>query len=1146
MSDAPSLVGRTLAHYRIIEKLGGGGMGVVYRAHDEKLERDVALKVLPPGLLADEAARKRFRNEALTLARLNHPYIATVHDFGSEDGLDFLVMEFVPGVPLSRKLQNGPLDETQARRFGAQLAEGLAAAHAQGVIHRDLKPDNLHITPDGRLKILDFGLAKLFQPEAEIDRTQSISDSGSVSGTMPYMSPEQLRADPVDARSDVYGAGAVLYEMAAGQRAFPENQPTRLIDSILHSSPKPLSARSAAISPSLEAVIFKALEKEPAQRYQSARELLAALEASGPLSSSSSGSAVGQQAVAARSGPKVLLISGAAALALVLVLGTAIGLNVGKLRDRLVGHFESTRAPAPPRVAPIPVRRSVAVLGFKNTSGRADAAWLSTGLSEMLTTELGTGEKLRTVAEENVARAKSDLSLSDADSLAKDTLSRVRDNLGTDYVVLGSFIDLGKDSGGQVRVDMRLQDARSGETIGVVQETGKESELFDLVSRAGHDLRAKLGIADISPVEVGALRAAIPTNTDASRLYAEGLEKLRLFDALGARELLDQAIAADPSYAPAHSALSAAWSALGYDAKAASEAKKAFELSANLPREQRLAIEGRFYEATRNWPKAIEVYKTLWNLEPDNLDYGLRLAQVQTFASLPKDTLATLDSLRSLPPPTSDDPRLDLEEEAAALALSDFNRGLAAAVRATEKGQKLGARILVARAELAQARCFYSLGDIQKFQAAAEIARRIFADAGDRSGEAGALHNLGTGLYDHGQHADARKLQEESLETCRRIGNKRCMADAFNSLGIAHKDEADFPGARKAYEQAIAIHQETGNKIGEAIGVNNIAVLLYEQGKLSDAKKEYERSLAITRAIGEKRGIARALTNLAILMHEQGQLLQSRKLHEQSLAMRREIGDKSGIALALNNLAATLLDLGDLPATQKALDEQLPIFQQAGIQRGLGYAMFIQAQVQKEEGKLEEARKTFEDTLVLRKKIGDKTTVEDSTLALAQLSILEGHAADAEQSVRGVIQQAQAEKEKSNEMNARTTLARSLLEQGKPKDAENEIRSPEALALRGEARLLAIDVAITAARIHAANGKAPAALQHLAQVLAEAKKLECGRCQFEARLALGELELKQSKAAAKEHLAALEKDAIAKGFLLIASQAHTAQAALPK
>jgi serine/threonine protein kinase len=250
MTDAPSLLGRTIAHYRVIEKLGGGGMGVVYRAHDEKLDRDIALKVLPPGLLADEAARKRFRNEALALAKLNHPYIATVHDFGSEGGVDFLVMELVRGVPLSRKLQDSPLDEAQTRRLGAQLAEALAAAHAQGVIHRDLKPDNLHITPEGRLKILDFGLAKLFQPDTEIDRTQSISDTSSVSGTLPYMSPEQLRAEAVDARSDIYGAGAVLYEMAAGQRAFPENQPTRLIDSILHSSPKPFGARGSSTSAS--------------------------------------------------------------------------------------------------------------------------------------------------------------------------------------------------------------------------------------------------------------------------------------------------------------------------------------------------------------------------------------------------------------------------------------------------------------------------------------------------------------------------------------------------------------------------------------------------------------------------------------------------------------------------------------------------------------------------------------------------------------------------------------------------------------------------------------------------------------------------------------------------------------------------------
>jgi len=1128
MTDAPSLAGRTIAHYRVLEVLGSGGMGVVYRAHDEQLDRDIALKVLPPGLLADEAARKRFRNEAMALAKLNHPCIGTVHDFGSEGGLDFLVMELVQGVPLSRRLRDGPLDEAQTRRLGAQLAEGLAAAHAQGVIHRDLKPDNLHITPDGRLKILDFGLAKLFQPQTEIDQTQSLDDTHSVSGTLPYMSPEQLRADVVDSRTDIYGAGAVLYEMATAQRPFPENQPTRLIDAILHGSPKPLSSRGSSASVALESIIFKALEKEPAQRYQSARELLVALE--------SGGAAVGPA-------PRPKWPLAAIVLGLLVIVGAAIGMNLGKVRDRLGGWIHSGTAGVQPKVSTIPVRRSVAVLGFKNTSGRAEAAWLSTGLSEMLTTELGTGEKLRTVAEENVARAKLDLSLSNADSLAKDTLTRVRNNLGTDYVVLGSFVDLGKDAGGQVRVDMRLQDARTGETIGIVSETGKENELFDLVSRAGGDLRSKLGIGNISDAEVGSVRAAISTSPEASRLYAQGLEKLRLFDAPGARDLLEQAVAADPKYALAHSALSAAWSAMGYDAKAAEEAKKAFDLSGGLPREDHLAIEGRYYEAARNWPKAIEVYKTLWTFEPDNLDYGLRLAQVQTFGSQGKDALASVEALRSLPEPASDDPRIDLAEENAARSQSDFKRELAAAVRATEKGQKLGARLLVARAELAQGRAYYSLGDYPNFQAAAEAARRIYAETGDHSGEANALHNLGTGMYDHGDRANAQKLQQESLETCRKIGNKRCQADAFNSIGVALKDQADFEGARKSYEASIAIHRETGDKIGEAVGVNNVAVLLYEQGKLAAAKKKYEESLAITREIGEKRGIARALTNLAIVLHEQGQLVESRKLHEQSLAMRREIGDKTGIGLALNNLAVVLLDQGDLAATQKALDEQMPIFQQAGVQRGVAYATFLQAEVQKEEGKLEEARKNHEQVLAMRNKLGEKTTAEDSLLALAQLSIEQGHAADGEQPARQVLSQAQTEKAAGNEINARVTLALSLLEQGKPAEAEKEIRVAENAVATAEGRLLVVGVAITAGRIHAANGKAGEASRSLQGALAEAARLDCGRCLLEARLALGETEMKQGKkAAAQEHLATLEKDAKAKGFELIARKADAAAA----
>src|SRR5271157_3505292 len=191
-SNHDSLVGSELGRYRIAEKVGAGGMGEVYRAHDQHLARDVAIKVLPPGALSDESARKHFHKEALILSQLNHPNVATIHDFDTQQSVDFLVMEYIPGITLSEKVAAGPLPEKEVLRLGVQLAEGLAAAHERGVVHRDLKPGNLRITSDGRLKILDFGLAKLWHPVTATATTESLSETQAMAGTLPYMAPEQL------------------------------------------------------------------------------------------------------------------------------------------------------------------------------------------------------------------------------------------------------------------------------------------------------------------------------------------------------------------------------------------------------------------------------------------------------------------------------------------------------------------------------------------------------------------------------------------------------------------------------------------------------------------------------------------------------------------------------------------------------------------------------------------------------------------------------------------------------------------------------------------------------------------------------------------------------------------------------------------
>jgi serine/threonine protein kinase len=231
------LIGQNLGHYRILEQIGAGGMGVVYRAHDEQLERDVAIKVLPPGVLNNPETRKQFRREALMLAKLNHPNIETVFEFGSCDSTDFLVTEYIPGITLDARLAAGALPEKEVVQLGMQLVAGLRAAHERSVIHRDLKPGNLRLTPDEHLKILDFGLARLSVPEAEIARTITLSQPQELSGTLPYMAPEQLRGETGDARSDIWAAGVVLYEMSTGKRPFEAKLATALAADIIHKPP---------------------------------------------------------------------------------------------------------------------------------------------------------------------------------------------------------------------------------------------------------------------------------------------------------------------------------------------------------------------------------------------------------------------------------------------------------------------------------------------------------------------------------------------------------------------------------------------------------------------------------------------------------------------------------------------------------------------------------------------------------------------------------------------------------------------------------------------------------------------------------------------------------------------------------------------
>jgi serine/threonine protein kinase len=330
----------------MLEKIGEGGMGQVYRARDEHLGRDVAIKILPTGTLADHHARKRFRQEADALSQLNHPNIATIYDFDTQEGVDFLVMEYIPGETLSEKLCQEQLAEKEVVRLGLQLVEELAAAHEHGVIHRDLKPGNLRLTSDERLKILDFGLARLARCLSPMAGTESSLDTVVFAGTLPYVAPEQLRGAAGDVRTDIYSVGVVLYELATGRLPFPEKLATALADDILHQAPPPLGRLRPELSPRLEEIVLKCLEKEPENRYQSAKEL--AVDLRRLLAPST----VTRPILRRKFGAGKTISLAAVGLAAVL-LALILGLKPGRIQDKVFGSTAQ---------API---RSLAVLPWR-------------------------------------------------------------------------------------------------------------------------------------------------------------------------------------------------------------------------------------------------------------------------------------------------------------------------------------------------------------------------------------------------------------------------------------------------------------------------------------------------------------------------------------------------------------------------------------------------------------------------------------------------------------------------------------------------------------------------------------------------------------------------------------------------------------
>ena len=586
--------GLTLGHYRLLERIGAGGMGEVWRARDERLERDVALKLLLPGTLADEAARKRFRREALSLSRLAHPNIATVFDFDSEGGLDFLVMEYVAGPEVTEHLAEGPLPEAEVARLGVQLAEGLAAAHAQGVVHRDLKPGNVRLTPDGRLKILDFGLAKLVRPTEGRSLTESLTEAQALVGTLAYMAPEQVRGEAADARSDLWAAGLVLYELATGKRAYAEERSAQVLYAILNQTPAAPRSLNGRVSAGLEAIILKCLEREVGKRYQSAAELAADVtRLLGGLTVEAE-----RARVQAR---RVRTLAIAVPVGAVVLLAALTALNVGGLRSRLF--------------APAPIR-SIAVLPLANLSGDASQEYFADGMTEALINDLGKVSALRVISRTSAMAYKG----------AKKPLPQIARELGVDAIVEGSV----SRSGERVKISAQLIRAKGERQL---WSDAYERDLKDVLILQGEMAGTIAGAvkARLTPEERRRLASKRPINPRAYELYLRGRYHLFKLNEDGIRKGFDymrQAVEVDSASALAYYGVgNAYWFSAVYGLMPASEAwpkaraagTKAISLDDDLPEAHALLAAG-LYMFEWNWNAAEREFDRTLALDPRNPD----------------------------------------------------------------------------------------------------------------------------------------------------------------------------------------------------------------------------------------------------------------------------------------------------------------------------------------------------------------------------------------------------------------------------------------------------------------------------------------------------------------------------------------------
>ena len=686
------------------------------------------------------------------------------------------------------------------------------------------------------------------------------------------------------------------------------------------------------------------------------------------------------------------------AVASTLILTGAMVAFSGHLRDSTGSFSEMMKNST--------TRRAVAVLDFRNSSGRANDAWLSTALSEMLSTELAAGDRLRLVPGDDVVQAHTaQASINKDGNVSRKEARQLRRSLAADLVVSGSFVTIDGNTGRQVRVDVRLQDTTSGEILAQFSESGTEPALFGIVGNVGERLRQKLGIAGVSIEQQAQVLASMPSKRDASELYSMGLTKIRNYDPLHAVELLQRAIDAEPTFPLTHSALSEAWARLGYDKRSLDEAQKADQLSPGLLPAERLRVQAGFLEAKGEWENAADAYRTLHTTFPDDPEYSLHLAHALVRAGKGQEAVTALVSVRSLQQSDLIRAKIDVALAEAYSSIGSLDRALASAQNSVSEARNLARPLLLARALRTQGLVCENLAQYDGAMAAVKEAKTLYQQALDRFGVASALEVEGNVLSDMGQFAQALARYQEELTIVRAIGYKRGEASALNNAALVLYRTGDLNSSRTMMEMALAAFIELTDKSNEAIVRVNIGGILKDQGDLGAANRQYNAALFIGRQTHDAGGTILALHALAVVSDAMAEYAKARAFLREAIELERA----NGLAEPSNESLLDMGDIqrhqGDLKGARKSYNDALASSRKAGEKEWTAYALFGLGKVAVLSADFAEARADYDQALKLRTELGEALSVAETKLAIAEESIKEGRSDDTIRSLQSLSDQ---------------------------------------------------------------------------------------------------------------------------------------------